>query len=396
MILIYELVQQGMSHGPFTRAFVHTVAHAYPDQSLTIFAHQSHLDSVLHDDADILHHHLTKVPVHHSSLGKQDFWRHVYSTLRFLKQTYAPVAGQVAQIFFLSTETHLIWAVKLFRLMHPRLRCHFVLHGDINSLRYPRARHPYYRLLDYFTSLSVANHRNVRFIALESHIRTNMIALAPKAAASVDVVRIPCMPDNTAWQTFIPVPGRIRMGLLGIAGRSKGLDVFSRLARSVTHSAANQPDFRLIGKIQPGNADLDLGGISGPLPFTHDFLPRDVFEKEVAALHYVILPYSMDYYGLSASGVLLDVLRWRKPVIAFDTPVIQELAARFGDIGHMCADEATMTATIDALLTDFDAARYERQRRNLDAAYQSRLPQAAAAELVSVLETCWTIPAKVS
>lgn len=395
MILIYELVQQGMSHGPFTRAFVHTVAHAYPDQSLTIYAHQSHLDSVLRDDAEILHHPLTKIPVDRPALRKQDFWRHVWSTLRFLKQTYVPLSGKVEQVFFLSTETHFIWAVKLFRLMHPALRCHFVLHGDINSLRYPRGRHPYYRLLDYFTGLSAANHKNIRFITLENHIRTNLIGLAPKAANWVDVVRHPCMPDNTDWQAFDPVPGRIRMGLLGIAGRSKGLDVFSRLARAVKRNSAMQPDFRLIGKIQAGNDGLDLGGISGPLPFTHEFLPRDVFEQEVAALHYVILPYNMDYYGLSASGVLLDVLRWRKPVIAFDTPVIRELAERFGDIGHICADEAEMTATIDALLAGFDAARYARQRQNLDAAYQSRLPDAAAAELATVIATCWNNPAKV-
>jgi hypothetical protein len=81
------------------------------------------------------------------------------------------------------------------------------------------------------------------------------------------------------------------------------------------------------------------------------------------------------------------VLRWRKPVIAFDTPVIRELNERFGDIGHICRDEREMTAAVDSLLAGFDPERYARQQRNLDAAYRSRLPDAAASEYLALHET---------
>ena len=142
--------------------------------------------------------------------------------------------------------------------------------------------------------------------------------------------------------------------------------------------------FRLIGKLQGGSEQLDLSGISGPLPISTEWLPREVFDDELARLHYVVLPYNMDYYGLSASGVLLDVLRWRTPVIAFDTPVMRELGQRFGDIGHICSTEDEMAVVLNGVLGGFDAARYERQRRNLDAAYRSRLPDAAAAEYLQM------------
>jgi glycosyltransferase involved in cell wall biosynthesis len=97
----------------------------------------------------------------------------------------------------------------------------------------------------------------------------------------------------------------------------------------------------------------------------------------------------MDYYGLSASGVLLDVLRWRKPVVAFDTPVVRELAERFGDIGYICADEDEMAAVVQRLLAGHDPQRYQAQRRNLDAAYRSRLPDAAALEYRGMRQACW-------
>lgn len=393
MMYFYELVQPSMSHAPFTRAFLHMAAHAFPDQPMTIFAQQSHLDSALGAPDAVLDGRLRKQVYAPPTMARKDFWRRFRSTLRLLQDTWQPVAHQRPQVVFLSSEPHHIWAVKLFRLFNPGFRCHMVLHGDINSVQRPRGRNPYHRALDYVSALATANHRDIRFIALETHIRTNLAQLLPATLAVTDVIRHPCMPAETDWQHFTPVPGRMRFGLLGIAGRSKGLDVYAALALRVQRTLAHTPDFRLIGKVQDGNEAIDMRGISGP-PFSSEWLPRDVFESEIAALHYVVLPYNMDYYGLSASGVLLDVLRWRKPVIAFDTPVMRELSARFGDIGHICADEQALTNAVDSVLANFDAARYARQRSNLDAAYRSRLPDAAAAEYLQMQSTCWNQPAQ--
>jgi len=393
MMVFYELVQPGMSHAPFTRAFLHMAALAFPDEPMTIYAQQSHLDCALGNDDPVLDGRLDKQAYTPPTWERKDFWRRFVSTLKVLHRTWTPIAKERPQVVFLSSEPHHIWAAKLFRVFHRDFRCHMVLHGDINSVQRPRGRNPYYRALDYVCALRDANHRNIRFIVLETHIRANLTKLIPSSGPVTDVIRHPCMPADTAWQVFEPLAGRMRFGLLGIAGRPKGLDVFAGLALRASRALGQQPNFRLIGKVQGGNDQVDMSGISGPLPFSPEWLPRDVFENEIAALHYVVLPYNMDYYGLSASGVLLDVLRWRKPVIAFDTPVMRELSARFGDIGHMCADEEAMTKTVDGLLVNFDADRYALQRANLDTAYRSRLPDAAAKEYLEMQSTCWNQPA---
>ena len=390
MIFIYELVQTEISHGPFTRAFVQTIAHAFPDEDITIFARASHLAAVLQAPDPLLDRRLTKIAYQAPDVPHAAFWRRMAATFQFLRKTYSPVSALRPQVVFLSTEPHHIWAVRLFKLLQPAFRCHMVLHGDINSVKNPRSRNPLHRALDYSSALAKGNKTDLRFIVLENHIRTNLAALMPAAAAVTDVVCHPCMPDHAAWQEFDPMPGRMRFGLLGIAGRSKGLDVFSRLANAARHDLPCRADFRLIGKVQAGNEALDMDGISGPLPFSPEWLPRDVFDSEIKALHYVVLPYNMEYYGLSASGVLQDVLRFRKPVVAFDTPVIRELAERFGDIGHICANEEAMASAVNDLLLNFDAGRYARQRQNVDAAYRSRLPDAAAVEYAQIQATCWT------
>ncbi|RJG01896.1 glycosyltransferase family 1 protein [Noviherbaspirillum sedimenti] len=196
----------------------------------------------------------------------------------------------------------------------------------------------------------------------------------------IDIIHHPCMNTEIDWQISSPTREHLRFGLLGIAGRSKGLDVFARLALRVEKQAAIAADFRLVGKLQANCQNVDLSGISGPRPFSKDWLSHELFEQELANIQYVVLPYNMDYYGLSASGVLLDVLRWRKPIVSFDTPVIRELTNRFGDIGYICGDENEMLATVNSLLSTFDQERYLSQQCNLDRAYRSRLPEATAIE----------------
>lgn len=389
MILFYELIQLGVSHAPFTHAFIQMAAHAFPNDELRIYAHQSHLDSALGRPDALLDNRLIKIPYVAPQLAGQQFRRRVMATLKLLKETWLPVAHLRPQVIFLSNESHHIWALKIFKLLHPSFRCHVVLHGDLNSIRSPRARNPFLRILDYTSSIGNMPNRDIRFIALETHIATNLANHIPSAKGTIDVIRHPCMLTDTPWRNA-PLPKQtIRFGLLGIAGPSKGLDVFARMALRVSRQQTLAPEFRLVGKLQKGAGQLDLSGISGPLPFSHEWLSRELFEDEIAALHYVVLPYNMNYYGLSASGVLLDVLRWRKPVIALDTPVMRELADMFGDIGYICEDEEALIRTAEHLLNDFDPVRYSQQRDNLDAAHHSRLPESMAPTYRMLQSTCW-------
>jgi len=381
MIIFYELAQHGMSHAQFARVFVQTAASACPDEQLRMYAQPSHLACVFDGGDPQLDGRVEKLPFTSRHAG---FWKRALTALRFLHQTYGPLQAERPQVIFLTGEPCHIWAARLYRMVTPGFRCHLVLHGDINDMRGPRSRNPLRRLQDYVCSIGRARHADVRMLTLENHIRTNIDAILPGTAPYIDVFRHPCLPVSIDWAAANPAERELRFGLLGIAGRSKGLDVFARLALRARRDLGRQPSFRLIGKLQSGTEHLDLGGISGPLPFSKEWLPRAQFDDELTRLHYVILPYNMDYYGLSASGVLLDVLRWRKPMIAFDTPVVRELVAQFGDIGYICQSEDEMAQVIDSLIDGFDSARYALQQRNLDAAYRARLPEKMAAEFLAL------------
>jgi glycosyltransferase involved in cell wall biosynthesis len=390
MILLYELSQTGLSHSPFTSSFAQSVAYALPGQEIVVYSRASHLAAAFADlDPGLARRFALKPIVPENFCAAAGPFAAIWRNLRVLHDTYATWRSQSPLVIFLTGEPQQIWAAKLMKRLAPDFRCHLVLHGDVNSVVARRSRNPVNRLTDYNGSIGLLNHPDIRFIALESHIKTNLAALFPSAAACIDVVHHPCTPLLTDLPANTAVDGPIRFALLGIAGRSKGLDLFARLAKEITTTLPGAADFRLIGKVQPGYQQLDLDAISGPRPFSETWLPVDVFETELSSLHYVVLPYRMDYYAFAASGVLLDALRWRKPIIALRTPAVDELVRRFGEIGHVVDSYDEMAAVARRAVTDFDAQRYMVQQRNLDAAYHSRLPQEIATEYAAIVESRW-------
>ncbi len=390
MIILYELSQTGLSHSEFTKAFTESIAHAFAGHQIVVYGRGSHLDAAFAALPPVLDGRLIQRPdvPEDFCLGDNPLLALV-KTFRFLHASYGQWVSHCPLVIFLTGEPRHILAAKLLKRLRPSLRCHLVLHGDIASLTLPRARHPLRRFTDYTASITLANHDDIRLVTLESHIKRNLTALFPEVEPYVDVVRCPYNRGNAHWHAAIRDEEPVRFGLLGIAGRSKGLDIFARLATEIMDAFPRAAEFRVIGKMQHGYQDLDLSAVSGPRPFSETWLPAEVFEVELDALRYVVLPYNMEYYAFAASAVLLDALGWRKPLVAFRTPAICELSERFGEIGHICDSYDEMADTVTGILSGFDPERYAAQCRNLDAAFQSRQPRAIAGEYSAVVRSRW-------
>ncbi len=385
LIFLLDTTQIGESHAPFTRAFTRLVGLAFPDQELVLRARASHLQVAFAQPDPVLTRRLSLEPI------AEDAPTSIAASISLLLDVRRRAGRGCHLVIFLTGRPADIWAAKLMRRVDPGLRCHLVMHGDVNSITKPRSRHPLRRLGDYRGSIGYARHPDVRLIALEAHVRASIEAVLPAAAGQIDVLPHPCVPTDAPWHLRQRPGAPLRFGLIGIAGRSKGLDVFARVARRVVDAVGAAVDFRVVGKFQPGWQALDLEAISGPRPFAETWLPAEVFEREVAALDYIILPYDMRYYAFAASGVMLDVLRTRTPVICFHNPAIADVAARHGDIGHVCADEDEIVAVVMSLVTAVDPSRYRAQQMNLDAAYRDRLPDALATAYHDLVQGLWEV-----
>jgi glycosyltransferase involved in cell wall biosynthesis len=197
------------------------------------------------------------------------------------------------------------------------------------------------------------------------------------------VLPLPVNSREADGQTPLPFAPPLRIGFVGQATEAKGIGAFLRTARALKARHGSAVEFDVIGRAAPGGLPLDAADLIAPV--ATDYLPRAEFTRRMAALHYVFLPLFGDYYRFAASGALIDAVSWRKPVIIGRVPLAAGWFEEFGDIGHLCADEAAMTATLDEILTNSDAVRYQHQMAALETARASRTPAALAATYGAII-----------
>ena len=146
----------------------------------------------------------------------------------------------------------------------------------------------------------------------------------------------------------MPPAPPLRAGFVGQATAAKGIDVFLRLARSLTVQFPGQVVFHLVGRAMPNSDLASFAPLAEPVGIEH--LSRAVFVERLARLHYVVLPFQPGYYDLAASGALLDALTWLKPIIALRGAMAVAFFAEGGEIGYLCDNEAELHATLAALV----------------------------------------------
>lgn len=386
VILVFELNWTGTVHAPGNSATIQAIASACPGHRIRVHAEPGHLEELLRDAALAAHPGIEfhAISVHPAFQGRPGIvswrrFRHEFATMRCALRAVPP--GEPCLIMAISTTSTGAFAAALAARLRPGTWSQIGLHGDLNELTQPRSRHPLRRAFDLVAAMRRPSRRQ-RFLVLDPSIRDALATLMPAAARRTDVLPLPI---NTA-EMPCAAPGLdlpVRIGFVGQATAAKGIDQFLAIARAVKARHGARVEFHVIGRAFPGAVLPDQSPLAEPIPT--DYLPRAEFVRRIAALHYVCLPLAGSYYRLAASGALIDAVTWLKPVIAGTAPIVAGWFARFGDIGHACADAQGMEAAIEAILREMDAPRYAAQVEALRRARASREPEALARQYAAIV-----------
>lgn len=251
-----------------------------------------------------------------------------------------------------------------------------IVHGALADLDGWRTRRPLRRALDLRSALSYWVRGGGSVTVLEHHIPEQAARRLPRLAApgALKVFPHPTL-DGPATEPGPPPTAPLRVGFLGAVTDAKGGTVFSRLAQELGHRP--EIEFRLCGFLPGPESGIDLSRFHDPV--STELLPRAHYDEGVRRLHYVCLPLGGPYYDLAASGTVLDAVLHLKPLLTLDGPLTRRLFADAGDIGHLCADEDDLRATLQLLADGVDPHRYRRQVANLETLRESRRPAALAA-----------------
>jgi hypothetical protein len=393
MILVFELTWDGLSHAPGNSHLVQMIAHAFPERAVRVHGGAAHLQQLqsFPDLVALPNVSFQSVRLHPDPAlaGKTHVisLARMYSEFRAFRAAFAQVphgTGPLLVMLASATSTAIVAARLALRLSGLRASIQVGLHGNLNDIEGWRSRNPLLRALDL---RSVMGRRDpaLRYLTFEAAVSRELGRLVPAAADVTDSIPLAVnMAELGSWRA-VPLAEPLRVGLVGLATTAKGIESFLETADSFKAQYGERVEFTLIGNLQQGD---DVGRYRNLAhPVTFDYLPRPLFVERLLAMHYIFLPYKPIYYRLSPSGALIDALTWLKPVIATRVPIVEDLFAAGGDIGHLCDDVAGMQAALHGILANPDPQRYAAQVEALRVLRAGRTPAALGPPYRRLVET---------
>ncbi|MCR0985111.1 glycosyltransferase family protein [Roseomonas populi] len=393
MILVFDMTNGGTAHVPINRGLLQAMALALPGTGVRFHAEADHLAALREDPAMLRLPNLRFTPIALSPLYRwkthivsaRRFWRELRTIQAALRAAAREASAGEAHLIVLAstTPTAILAALIAARTARQTVSVQVGMHGNLNEVVGWRSRHPLVRMLDLHAMLARPA-RQLRLLVFETVIREALEAIIPGSRARTDVLPHPVDTREAAGHPAPGLDGPLRIGIVGMATGSKGIDAFLETARLFRARYGERIEFHIVGGRPHTTPAERFADIAHPVEIGH--IPRATFAARLAGLHYVFLPLQPGYYSLSPSGGLMDAVAWCKPVIAARVPITEALFDEGGDIGHLCDDLAGMQAVLEEVMAGgLDRARYEAQVAALRRLREGRGPEAQALAYRTIL-----------
>lgn len=241
-----------------------------------------------------------------------------------------------------------LFAVFLKAVLNRRsIETFVVCHGELGYLftKYP-VKSPlfwYAMFLRPFFKKSLP--ADLRLIVLGSSIRRNLLKKYPYLEPSILSIHHPYIFKNLPVTR--PNSQVCNFGWVGVATEAKGFHLFSELVEYFSGKYKENFSAYLIGW-HPFVVDNypHIKFVSS----SHTFLDRQVFDKAVGELNFILFFYNNVQYKYTASGAIFDAIQHRRPVIALRNDYFEEVFETCGSIGFLCDSVDEMYSVIDRLI----------------------------------------------
>jgi glycosyltransferase involved in cell wall biosynthesis len=387
MFLVCEAIAWGMEHVPFNSALLRTIRFAFPDEIIHFYAEESHLENVREQIGEKMAVSIVwkklVLPTRHSS-----FYGRLFSDFKKVKFLLNELNENPKEdVLVITGNASILWALKYFTgTIHKDKRVQVIIHGDFSTLRRtPRKSilNPFYYVGSLKTALKMSGYEKIQHIVLEEAVRYAILKKMPFLRNSVSVLDHPIPVDRQHIEinNFDPP---IQFGFLGRASEKKGFSEFLTVASEISERFSGQAKFHFIGRISDKQrlANHSKMAFLSETPGT-ERISRNEYVSRIKNLHFVCLFFD-EYYECSASGVLMDSIAWRKPIIATQLPIFKSIQKRFGDIGYLCRNNE-ICETISSIIQKNDSDRYKHQVMNMNHVKDSRTPETLAMKYLELV-----------
>ena len=323
----------GFEHVPVNAALLEVFHHAFPERELIFAAEAEHGKQVLAlcSQGSVTFTSLTIVPP-----GRDLSHIHRYFPEKRLFRQVIDLARQqgCSTVVFTSLTDTCFFLQKKYTARHDDLHVIIFLHGMLQSVREKAPWKPWKKVFWFPHLIQQPMDDAIHFFVYGDSIRRAALALVPGLSNHLSSLDHPCF--------FHPPAGKknnrpLRIGAIGIGGRSKGTHHFFQLATQCLPLIDNgELEFILIGPIFDKKIRAIPEYVHCPSP--HTPLQRPEYEQLVSSIDYSMFLYDRESYQLTASGAFMDAIAFARPVIGLENPFFRHYFNQFGPIGHLCTN----------------------------------------------------------
>lgn len=163
------------------------------------------------------------------------------------------------------------------------------------------------------------------------------------------------------FNEVIPMEYNNKFGYIGDCSEAKGGYDFLNAAKLL--GTNSESELWVVGRCLLEN--VDTNDKINILSKDNNFLTLDTFNHYISKLTYACFPYPNNCYQLTASGAVLDAVRYLKPIVYIKNEYFDGIFKDAGDIGYRCNDAIEFCNVIKELDENPNMERYHAQVKNL-------------------------------
>jgi hypothetical protein len=371
-IVVLDLRSIGFMHQDFNRAFIHYLLLKYQQSKVVFCAETTYLQSF-----DLLFKNELRYESNSgfSSRVPGTAWRETRTficTLLALIKLRRILRG-ARQAYILGSDP---FTMSLTRVFARSFDCtiHHLFHGDLADHMLGTTPTNPIRLYFRFPTQLCKGVGQGHMIFLEQTILdkvSKMLSLlntTSKVFPHPTTHFAPLLEPKNSTKTKSPTV----FAFLGVARPDKGFDLFRDIAKQ---SCSASKTFHAIGMKSEEYSEQDFAGIvQGPFQAPAS---EAQYHAMIQATDFVIVPSDPQRYELVGSASLANAVLHLRPVIAIDSPLLQQLRAQFGTFGVFCTDASALATTIMQWSTPTEH-QYQEWQVALARIRTSRLPESLA------------------
>lgn len=343
-MIVCEPVCVGQQHASFNARFISEIVKVIDhDERLFFYCESNHwleVERLLPAKVarKIVHASIKEFP---KPIGLS-VWIH---RLQFLVKMNA-LSKKKESWLFLSPDPILFWITCFwFRKKNPT----FVLHALLSKIDGWVSRNPITRIFSvrgYFLNKYICR---PKMIVLEERIMAKLLSLNSSLESSLllcphflPLDDVPNSKQSNSNNIVFP----------GLFSLDKGRLYFEEVARECKKDA--RLSFQVAGQCL--EKELCNSFDSGPFESKID---RKDYVRMIAKAKYLFVVYDEAYYKWTASGVYLDAVHFRKPIISFKNSITEQITAGKFDIGYFVESPQELLQVVKKISEGKDASDYE-------------------------------------